>query len=428
MAKMLDEVQETVLRNGLKVITKEVPTSPAVSSWIWYRAGSRNEYSGITGISHWVEHMLFKGTRKYGKGKIDILLSKHGGSFNAFTGEDHTTYFETLPARHMDLGLRMEADRMQNALFDPRETESERTVVISEREGAENQPAYLLYEEVISAAFRVHPYHNPIVGWMSDLRTMTREDLLSYYRTMYVPSNAFLVVAGRFDTGKILERIEELYGTIPRGEPDRRPIPEEPPQHGERRVVVSRPGNTEYLIVAYHVPSMSHEDTLPLMMLDAVMSGAKAVRSGPSFVRSGRLYKSLVQSQLATSAYSTYQESVDPNLYTFFITARNRVPVEKVERALLKEIDRIRSKPPTKKEMKRAASQTEAQFAYATDGITGMAYLLGSAELRVGYHHLEDLTERLMAVEREEVQRVAEAYLSEGNRTVGIFRPTEGVQ
>ena len=297
--QLLDNLEETILGNGLTVLTKEIPSSSAITNWVWYRAGSRNEHPGITGASHWVEHMLFKGTEKFTKDQIDRLLSRHGGVFNAFTSDDYTTYFETLPSRQLKLALEIEADRMQNAIFDPREVESERTVILSEREGAENQPTYLLYEEVQSAAFRVHPYHNPVIGWTADLKTMTRDDLYGYYKTKYSPDNAFLVLMGRFDRKKALKSIEDLYGSVSPSGKKGKPIPAEPPQYGERRVVVKKPGNTEYIITAYHAPDVSNPEVYPLILLDAIMSGAKAVRSGPGFERSGRLYKTLVEKQLA---------------------------------------------------------------------------------------------------------------------------------
>jgi len=425
LVTLLSNLQETLLPNGLKILTKEVPSSPAISHWVWYRAGSRYEVPGITGISHWVEHMLFKGTKNFTKDRIDRLLSKNGGTYNAFTSQDHTTYFETLPARQLDLALRIEADRMQNATFPPEEVEAERTVVISEREGMENEPTYLLYEEVLASAFKVHPYRWPVIGWTCDLKAMTRDDLYNYYREVYSPSNAFLVLVGRFDRKKTLERISELYGAIPPGKGLRRQVPPEPPQSGERRVLVRKPGNTEYVMVAYHVPPPSHDDASALMILDAIMSGAKAVRSGPSFERSGRLYKALVEKQLASAAHSSYQESVDPNLFTFFVTAKASVPAEKVEKALLREVDRIRSRPPSPKESRRALAQTEAQLAYATDGVTGQAYLIGAFELHLGYQHLARILDKLKAVSPSDVQRVAENYLAEDNRTVGIFKPTK---
>jgi len=426
MTSLLENVAERTLENGLKVLLKRIPNSSAISNWVWYRAGSRYESPGMTGISHWVEHMLFKGSKAFTKDMIDRLLTKHGGIFNAFTSQDFTAYFETLPPRQLDLALRIEADRMQNAVFDPKEVEAERTVVISEREGNENDPAYLLEEEVLSAAFRAHPYGQPVIGWRSDLERMTRDDLYSYYRRFYAPDNATLVLVGRFDPDVALRRIDELFSPIPPSRAPKINVPEEPTQMAERRVTVRRPGNAEYLMMAFHAPSISHEDAYAMMLLDAVMSGAKAVKSGPTFERSGRLYRALVEKGVAAYAYSVFMQCQDPNLLVFFAVARSGVSATKIEKVLLREIDKICSRPPTRAEMRMALNQTEAQFSYATDGVTAQAYLLGSFETRTGYKYLATLRDELRRVTPEEVRVVARKYLHESNRTVGMFIPTRG--
>ena len=229
------------LPNGLTVITKEMHSAPVVSFWVWYRVGARNEHVGITGISHWVEHMMFKGTPTMGKGQMDIMVAENGGTFNAFTSNDWTAYFETLPADRLDLGIRIESDRMVNSLFDPGEVASERTVIISEREGTENEPDRMLGEEISAAAFKVHPYGHSIIGWKSDLRTMTRDDLYNHYKTYYAPNNATVVVVGDFETADVLAKVEAAFGGYAASEdiPMVRAI--EPDQKGERRVRVEHP-------------------------------------------------------------------------------------------------------------------------------------------------------------------------------------------
>src|SRR5215208_3587562 len=208
---------QTTLSNGLKVLLKEIHTAPIISSWLWYRVGSRDEVQGRTGVSHWVEHMQFKGTDQFPANILDKAISREGGSWNAFTYIDWTAYFETMPADKIDLGLRLEADRMSNSRFDANEVTSERTVIISEREGSENEPLFLLGEAVQQTAFRVHPYHHEVIGDMADLHTMTREDLYNHYRKFYVPSNAVMAVAGDFDAKSMLRRIRELLEPIPAG-------------------------------------------------------------------------------------------------------------------------------------------------------------------------------------------------------------------
>ena len=234
-------VRETRLGNGLTILTRELHNAPIASFWVWYRVGSRNEVSGITGISHWVEHMLFKGTSAYKPGDIFRAVTRNGGTLNGFTWVDYTTYFETLPSDRLNLALEIESDRMVNALFNPDEVASERTVIIAEREGHENNPTFHLDEEVTSTAFKVHPYGNGVIGWKCDLQTMTREDLYAHYQRYYVPGNAVVVAVGDFDTDDLLRRIEERFGGISAGAPvpDVRSI--EPVQEGERRIHLRRP-------------------------------------------------------------------------------------------------------------------------------------------------------------------------------------------
>src|SRR5574341_526043 len=261
------EIKEAHLDNGLMVLLAPVRTAPVATFWLWYRVGSRNEVPGRTGISHWVEHMMFKGTPSLGKGEIMHLINRNGGVDNAFTWTDFTAYFETLPSDRIDLALRIESDRMVNSLFEPAEVTSERTVIISEREGAENEPRFWLGEEVQAAAFKVHPYHHDTIGWKSDLMTITRDDLYDHYKTHYAPNNAIVVAAGDFDPDGMFKKIEDAFGKIPRG----REIPPmkivEPPQEGERRVTVRRPGPTSYFHAAFHAPKAGDPDFFPVFVL-----------------------------------------------------------------------------------------------------------------------------------------------------------------
>ena len=252
------KVTKTRLSNGLTVLLKEVHTAPLVSFWVWYRVGSRNELPGQTGVSHWVEHMMFKGTRRYPGEVSERRIARDGGIYNAMTWIDWTAYFETLPADKIDFALRLEADRMGRALFPPKEVASERTVIISERQGRENSPSFRLAEEVQAAAFRVHSYHHEVIGDMVDLETMTRDDLYGHYRQYYAPNNAIAVVVGDFKTRDMLARIQALFGGYkPKTLPARQPRPE-PEQKGERRVSLSGEGETAFIEVGYHVPGVNH--------------------------------------------------------------------------------------------------------------------------------------------------------------------------
>jgi zinc protease len=426
MARPITEgVRETTLRNGLRVLTKEARTAPLVTCWAWYRVGSRNERPGITGAAHWVEHMLFKGTEKLKKGEVGRLVSRRGGYWNGFTTEDTTCYFETLPRDFLDLALEIESDRMVNAAFDPAEAEAERTVIIAEREMSENHPQFQLYEEMLGAAYRVHPYGWPVIGHMCDLRAMTRDDLYTYYRTYYAPNNCVLVLVGDFEADAALARVERFFGGIA-NEVTPPPVRSaEPAQYGERRVVVRRPGGAVHVGMMCHAPKIGEADSYPLAVLDAVFSGAKQVGwSGTYLGRSARLYRALVETGLAASAGSGYRTSRDPGLYIFWATVREGADPDAVEAAIVAEIEKAAAEPPTREELEKAIRQTRAQFAYGADGVSGQAMAIGANDSLASYHLLAEYEAHIAAVTPEDVQRAAQTYLSPDNRTIGRFVPT----
>jgi len=418
-------IEEAMLDNGLKVLTIERHTAPVVTVWAWYRVGSRNERLGITGASHWVEHMLFKGGREFGKGEIFKQVAKHGGTNNGFTYYDFTAYFETLPAEAMDLGLRIEADRMANSVFDPAEVESERTVIISEREGAENHPGYLLGEEISASAFREHPYRWSVIGYKDDLRAMTREDLYGYYRAFYAPNNAFLVVAGDFERGRLLDRVRELYGRIPRGPEPPAVAVREPEQRAERRVTLRQAGGAALVHAAFRIPPITHDDLYPLMVAATVLSGASGMGMGGGVGgRTSRLHVALVRAELASNAYAYCNAGRDPHLFHAGATVREGVDPDRVEAVLLAELERLAAQPPTEAEMEKARTQIHASFAYAWDSVTGIGGVVGSAEAVEGYRRVVTFLDRIDAVAAADVQRVAARYFRESSRTIGRFIPT----
>jgi zinc protease len=415
--------------NGLTLLTKEVHSAPVVSFWVWYRVGARNEHVGVTGVSHWVEHMMFKGTPSFGKGQIMQQVAENGGTLNAFTSDDYTAYYETLPADRLDLALRIEADRIANSLFDPDEVASERTVIISEREGHENEPDYLLDEEVASAAFKVHPYGNGIIGWKSDLRTMTRDDLYNHYKTYYAPDNATVVVVGDFDTADVVQKVQEAFGKYKRsgGIPDVRAI--EPEQSGERRVVVRKPGPSAQLEVVYHTPAVTNPDIYPLMVADALLSGAKPLGfGGAAMGRSARLYRALVSTEIAAGAGSYFSLHKDPHVFALSATARPgeepEAALRRIEDAMYEEIRKLQEGEINPAELEKGVRQSRAQFVYGSDSVSSQAYLLGFLETIATANIYDEALEKLAAVTAEDVQRVAQQYLTADNRTVGWFVPS----
>lgn len=424
---MNNGINETHFENGLTVLTREMHNAPVATLWVWYRVGSRNEVQGITGASHWVEHMMFKGTQRLKKGDVFNLVTRNGGVNNAFTSLDFTTYFETLPSDRIDLAIQIESDRMVNASFDPTEVDSERTVIISEREGSENDPGFWLSEEVQASAFKVHPYHHETIGWKVDLQQMTRDDLFGHYRRFYVPGNAIVVAVGDFDTEPFLGKLRESFGAIPRGAAVPTLKVQEPPQEGERRVIIRRPGPTPYFLAVYHGPSATDPDFFACAMLAGVMGGAVGLGAGgrASPGRSARLYRALVEKELAANIYCSFRPMLDPYLLEIGATVRHGVEVQRVERAVLKELERIEAEPISDEEFAKVLKQTRAQYIYAEDGVSNHGYRLGMLEVVSSYKAYDTFLDSLEQVTKEDIQRVAAKYLSETNRTVGWFIPTQ---
>lgn len=424
----LDSVHSHTLPNGLLVLTKEAHSAPIATCWVWYRVGSRNERSGLTGISHWVEHMLFNGTPTFPKGYLDRVIARNGGTFNGFTWLDYTAYFETLPAERLELGLQIESDRMVNALFLPEEVERERTVVISELEGYENQPENWLSEAVVATAFVAHPYHNPVIGYKSDLLAITRDDLYLHYQTYYKPNNAVLVLVGDFETDAVLQKVEHYFADLPPGLPLPPFYAVEPEPQGEKRVTIRRPGAAEQVQIAYLAPDCRHADFAPLVILDAVLSGARPLTfsgGGTQTNRSARLYQALVETQLANYAVSSYRPSRDPFIFELDALVRTEHKASEIETALLHEIEKIQNDGIKVEELAKVDKQLRAQIAYSYERVTNQALLLGTWEVLASFKRVDTLFDELAAVKPEDVQRVAQTYLTEMRRVVGHFIPTK---
>ena len=423
-----DSVLNTRLDNGLEVRLQEMHTAPVISSWVWYRVGSRNESPGCTGISHWVEHMQFKGTPRFPAGELDRAISRDGGYWNAFTYLDWTAYFETMPADRIQLSLDLESDRMVNSQFEPDEVASERTVIISERQGHENDPGFRLSEEIRAAAFRVHSYHHEVIGDMADLETMTRDDLYEHYRRYYVPSNAVFAMAGDFTAEEILPRVEDAFGGIPAGAAPPLQIRKEPAQQGERRVTVEGPEETEQLVLSYRAPRAQHEDFLPLAVLDSVLAGASSLNffAGGLSNKTSRLYEALVDGEFAASVQGSLVATIDPYLYQLHATIRPDRTPEDVLCALDKEIDRVLQKPISEAELERAIKQARALFAYSSETITNQAFWMGYTEMFADFSWFESYLDQLTSVTASDVLQAAQTYLLPSQRVVGMYRKAGG--
>ena len=418
-------VHRARLRNGLLVLLKEIHAAPLVSLWVWYRVGSRNERAGLTGISHWVEHMQFKGTPAFPAGSLDRAVSREGGLWNAMTWLDWTAYYETMPADRIDLGLRLEADRMTESNFAPKEVTSERTVIVSERQGYENEPTFRLSEEVQAAAFRVHSYHHEVIGDVADLSSMTRDDLFRHYHSYYIPNNALVAVAGDFQTRAMLGRIRELFGGLSTGAPPAQAARAEPAQKGERRVTVEGPGETAYVEVAFHAPAANDPDFFPMIVLDSVLAGPSNFNmfSGGISNKTSRLYRALVETELAAGVNGGLAATLDPYLYSITATVRNGKTPEQVLTALDGELRKIIETPLRREEMERAVKQARAIFAYGSETVTNQAFWMGYAEMFASIDWFENYLSSLAAVTADDVQRAAHNILSKRNRTVGFYLP-----
>jgi zinc protease len=421
----LEEFTRIELSNGMRVLLKEIHTAPIISHWVWYQVGSADEVPGKTGVSHWVEHMQFKGTPSFAAGVLDKAVSREGGFWNAMTSMDWTTYFETMPADKIDLALRLEAERMTQSLFEDSEVESERTVVTTERQGNENSPIFQLSEAIQAAAFRVHPYHHEVIGDMVDLLSMTRQDLYTHYKTYYIPNNAVLAVAGDFDTEAMLERILEEFGSIPAGPEPPRLNRDEPEPNGEIRLTVEGPGETTFIQAAYRAPPAQSEDFFAFTVLDSLLTGPSSLNmfGGGISNNTSRLYQSLVEGEYAVSVHGGLQATNHPFLYGITLTMHPERRPEEVIAALDREIEQLTAAPPPTADLERAVKQARALFAYGSESISNQAFWLGYSEMFDSYDWFLRYLDRLSAVTPEDVYRVANEFLRPQKRVLGVYSP-----
>ncbi|MEK7304983.1 MAG: pitrilysin family protein, partial [Nitrospirota bacterium] len=411
------EPHEYLLSNGMKVLLVEVPKAPVATVQVWYKVGSRNEVMGRAGLSHMLEHMMFKGTAKYPKGSFSRIIRKNGGVDNAFTSQDFTAYFENLAADRVELALEMEADRMQGLILDNSEFQTEREVVKEERRlRTEDDPQGALVEALFAQAYLSHPYHWPVIGWFADLDAMSLEDLQRHYDTYYSPNNATLIVVGDIKADSLLPTIKHLFEPIPKGPSPKTTLAVEPEQRGERRFLLKREAQVPFVMLGFRVPNYSSDDSYALDILESILSHGK----------SSRLYQNLVYDQknsLAVGAeYSLMQ--TDPSLFYFYALVNPGAKVEAVEDALYREITRLQNEPPTELELQRAKNQVEAAHVFEQDSNFRHAMLLGQSEsIGAGWRRVDQFLERIRAVSAKNIQRVAKQYLNPDNRTVGILIP-----
>jgi zinc protease len=410
------DIAEHTLKNGLKVLILEDHKAPTATFQIWYRVGSRDENTGKTGLSHLLEHMMFKGTKKYGPKTFSQTIQRAGGTDNAFTSKEYTGYFELLASDRIGLPIELEADRMQNLVLTKDAVLSERDVVTEERRlRYDDDPQSLVYEQVMAVAFNNHPYRWPVIGWMSDLKTLNPDDLINHYRTYYAPNNAVAIVVGDVKKEDIVAKVEAAFGNIPAG-PEIKTIKiEDDEQIGERRFYVRKEAELPFIVSAYKVPDIKHEHGFALDVLGSILSDGK----------SSRLYQRLVyEQQLALSAWAGYEGLYkDPFLFLTGATAASGKNIEDVEKAINDEIEKIKKEPPSEQEVQKAKNQIEASFIMGQDSIYMQARMIGTFEMIGGWRLWDRYLAGVRKVSPEDVRRVAEKYLVPDKRTTGILIP-----
>jgi zinc protease len=413
---LTDGVRETILRSGLRVLTKEVRSAPVVSFAVWYKVGSRNEHTGITGVSHLLEHLMFKGTQRLRPGEIARILFVNGAASNASTFYDWTNYYATLASDRLELVMRIEADRMVGSRIDKADLDAEMTVVRSELEGGENNPGRLLWQAVAATAFQAHPYQWPVIGWRSDVENVSRDAIHRFYKTHYGPNTATVVIVGDFDTDRALALVRRHFGGI-KAIPSPPPVyTTEPPQRGERRVLVRRAGSLPMALIAYRAPAVTDPDFYALDVLTTILGDG----------RTSRLYQGLVEKQIASGVNAHVLATRDPFLVSVSATARPGVPAERLEAALLDEVERVKAAPVSDAELARAKSRTEAEFVLRNDSVSAQARGLGYWAMVADWRYLATYLDRIRALTPADLQQAAQKYLVADARTVGHFVPTDG--
>ncbi len=410
------DIRTQTLSNGMKVIVQEDHGIPNVAMYFFYRIGSRNERPGTTGISHFFEHMMFNGAKKYGPKQFDREMDNSGGSNNAYTSNDVTVYTNWFPSAALKLMFDMEADRIRDLAFDPKMIESERGVVYSERRSSvDNNNSGALRELAKGTAFLAHPYHWPVVGWPSDIESWSMEDLKNHFRMGYAPNNCTLVLVGDVRFDQAIGLAKEFLEPIPRQEPPPPVRTKEPEQQGERRATLVKPAQLPMLQILYHVPETRHPDGPVLRVVQTLLTAGQ----------SSRLYKRMVDGeQLALSVFGFVPNALDPTVYSFYIQPRSGVDPGATEKALFDELARLQSQEVPAAELRKAKNQILAGFYRQMKTIEGRANLLGTYEVFEGdYAKLFQMDKTIEAVSAADIQRVARLYFRPGNRTVATLIP-----
>ena len=414
-------VHEMTLANGMQVIVKEDHRAPVAVSQVWYKVGSSTEHNGVTGVSHVLEHMMFKGTRKLGPNEFSKIIAANGGRENAFTGPDYTAYFQTMEKSRMPLSFELEADRMQNLILNEEEFKKEVQVVMEERRmRTEDNPRALTYEQFGAAAYVNNPHRSPVIGWMDDLKNMQAEDLAEWYRKWYTPNNAILVVVGDVEPAFIFAQAKKHFGKI-----KPRPVPAKKPQVeikqlGEKRIKVKAPAKVPYLLMGYKVPSIINAEQnwepYALEVMAWVLDGGNSSRFSRELIREQQI---AVGVGTGYDAFSPHQE-----LFLFSGTPSANKTVTDLEEAIRKQIQKIQNSPVTSAELKRVKAQVIAGKVYEKDSIFYQAMSIGMMEtINMEWELSEQFADNIKKVTAEQIQQVAKKYFSDDVLTVAVLEP-----
>lgn len=410
-----DDVNTFTLKNGMKVLVVEDFSIPNANMYLFYKVGSRNEYQGITGLSHFFEHMMFNGAKKYGPKQFDQTMEFNGGANNAYTTENVTVYTDWFPSSAAAVIFDLEADRISSLSIDPSIVESERGVVLSERRtGLENSTWRLLSQSMQATAFQEHPYHWPVIGYEDDMKNWNQQDLERYFKTYYAPNNCVVVVSGAIKTEEVKRLAQKYFEPIPAQPAPPKVHIVEPVQTGERRITVQKEVATPYLMIGYHTPETKHEDYYALNILSSILSSGK----------SSRLYASLVdKKQLATQVFTDYGDSFDPNLFNVYAVANKNVNEVDLENAIYAEIEKIKKEGISETELQKVKNQKLMEFYDQVETINGKSNNIGTYEVFFGdYKKMFDAPANFNKTTIADVQNVAKKYFTKSNRTVGVLK------
>ncbi|WP_221390727.1 pitrilysin family protein [Dyadobacter sp. NIV53] len=411
-----DDVKTFTLKNGMKFLVLEDHSIPTANMYLFWKVGSRNEVHGITGLSHFFEHMMFNGSKNYGPKQFDQVMEANGGSNNAYTTENVTVYTDWFQKDALETIFKLESDRIADLSIDPKMVESERGVVLSERStGLENSNYRLIGELVQSVAFQEHPYMFPVIGFESDIKSWTQKDLETYFKTYYSPNNTTVVVTGDITLDQVRKLADQYMAPIVAGALPQKIRTIEPQQNGERRVTAYKDISTPNVLLAYHTPQTGHEDYYALDLFSSILSSGN----------SSRLVKSLVMdTTIASRVFTFLGEGFDPNLFNIYAIAGNGISAQDLEKAVLSQIDNIAKNGVSEAELQKVKNQKLMEFYHSLETINGKSNSLGTYDVFFGdYRKMFDAPQEYQKVTAEDIKRIAGKYFTERNRTVGYLLP-----